>query len=131
MPTLLTDDLIAETLTALPGWTSDGTRLVRELHLPAKVDAELRRQVAVDGHAMGHLPTVEDLAEGTRFCLSTEEVGGVSELDVTMASHISDLAHRLNDSEPGIDAVRDDDVEVPVTVEAPAPAPETLNQRVL
>ena len=131
MPTLLTDDLIAETLAALPGWTGDATALVRDLHLPAEVNTELRRQVDVDAHSMGHLPTVEDIDGGTRFRLSTEEVGGVTELDVMLASHISDLAHRLNDSEPGIDAVRDDDVEVPVNVEAPAPAPETLNQRVL
>ncbi len=131
MPTLLTDDLIADTLDALPGWTSDGTSLLRDVHLSAEIDAEMRRQVSVDAHAMGHLPSVEDIEGGTRYRLSTEEVGGISELDVTMASHISDLAHRLNDGEPGVDAVRHDEVEVPVTVEAPAAAPVGLNQRVL
>jgi len=131
MPTLLTDDLVTETLAALPGWTGDASALVRDLHLPAKVDAELRRQVEVDAHAMGHLPTVEDLADGTRFRLSTDEVGGVSELDVMLASHISDLAHRLNDAEPGIDAVRGDDIDVVVNPDGPAPSQEILSQRVL
>lgn len=131
MPTLLTDELIAETLTALPGWTSDGTGLVRDLHLPADVNAELRRQVAVDADAMGHQPSVEDLTDGTRFRLSTDSVGGISELDVTMASHISDLAHRLMATEPGIHAVRDDEIEVAVSPDGPMSTPEIISQRAL
>ena len=126
MATLLSDDLIVETLTALPGWTGDGRALTRELHLPATVDAELRRQIAVDADAMGHHPIVEDLPNGPLFRLTTESVGGVTELDVMLASHISDLAHRLAAAEPGVDAVRaEDDV---IDVSAPtehADAPMT------
>lgn len=131
MPTLLTDELVTDSLASLPGWSGDSRALVREVHLSSEVDAELRRQVAVDAQAMGHVPTVEDLGNGTRFVLSTAEVGGVSELDVTLAAHISDLAHRLSEAEPGVDAVRQDDVDVAVTADAPAPTPEILSQRVL
>jgi pterin-4a-carbinolamine dehydratase len=81
MATLLSDDLVVETLTALPGWSGDSRALTRELHLPGNLDAELRRQIAVDATAMGHQPTVVDLPDGTLFRLSTDEVGGVSELD--------------------------------------------------
>jgi 4a-hydroxytetrahydrobiopterin dehydratase len=119
MATLLSDDLVVETLTALPGWSGDSRALTRELHLPGNLDAELRRQIAVDATAMGHQPTVVDLPDGTLFRLSTDEVGGVSELDVALASHISDLAHRLQASEPGVDAVRsaDDVIEVSAPME--------------
>lgn len=131
MPTLLTDDLITETLAALPGWTGDATALVREVHLPAESNTELRRQVDVDAHSMGHLPAVEDIDGGTRFRLTTQEVGGVSELDVMLASHISDLTHRLSASEPGIDAVRQGDVDVHVGSDEPNTTSEVLSQRVL
>jgi 4a-hydroxytetrahydrobiopterin dehydratase len=131
MPTLLTDDLIAQTLAALPGWTGDSTSLVRDLHLEPDVNTELRRQVDVDAHSMGHLPAVEDIEGGTRFRLTTEEQGGVTELDVMLASHISDLAHRLSSKEPGIDAVRHGDVDVHVGSDEPNTASEPLSQRVL
>ena len=111
-PTLLDAPLVEETLHALPGWYGDETELRREFHLPHRLDEKLRHQVDTDAAAMGHEPTVERLPDGTRFVLRTDEVGGVSELDVALAAHISDLAHRLRASEPGVDAVREDDVEL-------------------
>ena len=120
MATLIEAPLVDETLQALPGWTGDQSGISRDVLLPPHLDEELRRQVDVDATAMGHFPEVERLPEGTRFALRTAEVGGVSELDIAMASHISDLAHRLTDEAPdvpvlaGVEAVRDDDVEVEV-----------------
>ena len=111
-PTLLDAPLVEETLHALPGWYGDQTELRREVHLPHRLDEQLRRQVDTDAAAMGHAPSVERLPDGTRFVLRTDEVGGVSELDVALASHISDLAHRLRASEPGVEAVRADEVEL-------------------
>lgn len=111
-PTLLDAPLVEETLRALPGWHGDQSMIWREVHLPLHLDAELRRQVDVDADAMGHAPDVQHSAGVTRFALSTREVGGVSELDVALASHISDLAHRLRPSEPGVQAVRKDEVEL-------------------
>jgi 4a-hydroxytetrahydrobiopterin dehydratase len=107
--TLLDDAQIADTLESLPGWTGDSKGLRRELHLDPKQDAELRRQIGVDGEAMGHLPSFEKSNGGTLVVLRTEAAGGVTELDVMMASHISDLAHRLSADEPGVDAVRTDE----------------------
>jgi 4a-hydroxytetrahydrobiopterin dehydratase len=114
--TLLDETLIADTLASLPGWEGDSTRLWREVHLAPEVDAELRRQVAVDAQSMGHAPAVETIEGGTRFVLTTHDAGGVTELDVTLASHISDLVHRLSSSEPGVNAVREG---APVVVTRP------------
>lgn len=114
MATLLDDALIADTLGSLPGWQGDSTRIWRDVHLPPADDAELRRQVAVDAGAMGHDPQLEDIEGGTRFVLTTHDAGGVTELDITMASHLSDLIHRLSGAEPGVEAERADEVETVV-----------------
>lgn len=106
MATLLDETLIADTLGSLPGWQGDSSRLWRELHVDAETLQELRRQIDVDAGAMGHAPAFE----GDTVVLTTAEAGGVTELDVMMASHISDLVHRLSSSEPGVDARRDDEV---------------------
>lgn len=106
MTTLLDASLIADTLQSLPGWQGDPTGLWREVHLTPEQDAELRRQVAVDADAMDHHPELSEVPGGTRIELRTHSAGGVTELDVIMASHISDLAHRLSADEPGVDAVR-------------------------
>jgi 4a-hydroxytetrahydrobiopterin dehydratase len=111
-PTLLAEPLVEETLKALPGWQGDQEGIWREVHLPTHLDETLRYHVDVDSAALGHAPAVEAVPGGTRFALRTEEVGGVSELDVVLASRISDLAHRLRPEEPGVAAVRQDDFEV-------------------
>jgi 4a-hydroxytetrahydrobiopterin dehydratase len=113
--TLLDDGLLTETLRALPGWEGDRKAIWRDVTLAPAVDNELRRQIAVDGAAMKHSARVEDRGSGvTRFVLSTSEDGGVTELDIAMASHISGLMHTISDSLPGIDAVRQGEAVVTV-----------------
>jgi pterin-4a-carbinolamine dehydratase len=111
-PTLLDAALLDETLHALPGWYGDQAGIWREVHLPHRLDEQLRRRVDADAAAMGHAPEVRHVEGSTRFALRTSEVGGVSELDIALAAHISDLAHRLRPSEPGVHAVRADAVEL-------------------
>ena len=111
MATLLDKTLLDDTLESLPGWQTDCDRLWRDVQLDTDTDTdtELRRQIEVDSSAMGHAPTYEDVEGGTRIVLRTEEAGGVTELDVMMASHISDLVHRLESGEPGVEVERRDD----------------------
>ena len=116
MPTPIATALLEETLLALPGWEGDASQIWREVHLADDLDVELRRQVDVDATAMGHLPVVERVPGGTRFSLRTDDA--VSELDIALAAHISDLAHRITPREPGIDAVRDGDVDQQAEAEA-------------
>ena len=112
MAELLDEELVQDTLASLPGWTGDQRQISREVHLPPAADEELRRQVDEGAEAMDHHPEVHRVEGGTRFVLSTHSAGGVTELDVVMASRISDLAHRLAPSEPGVAAVREDDPDV-------------------
>jgi 4a-hydroxytetrahydrobiopterin dehydratase len=112
MAQLLTEPLVDQTLQSLPGWEKGDGTISREVHLPADLDAKLREEVELDSQAMGHAVQVEKTKSGTRFSLRTDEVGGVSELDVVLASRISDLTHRMLDSEPGVEAVRRDEIDV-------------------
>lgn len=120
MPTLLDASLVTDTLLSLPGWEGSTERIWRDVHLTPEQGTELRRQIEVDGTSLGHAPTIEEVAGATRLTLSTPESGGVTELDIALASHISDLVHRLSSSEPGIDAVRHG---APVVVVRPAEDP--------
>lgn len=107
MATVLDDALLTDTLLSLPGWQGGRDGIWRETHLSDEQDVELRRQVAVDATAMGHQPVIETVEGGTRYSLSTPDAGGVTEIDISLASHISDLVHRLSSDEPGIGAVRE------------------------
>lgn len=108
MPTLLDEALVADTLRSLPGWQGGTDQISREVQLTSEQEVELRRQVAVDADAMDHHPQVEELPGGVRFVLWTHSAGGVTELDISLASHISDLVHRLTGAE-GVHAVRTGD----------------------
>jgi hypothetical protein len=80
--------------------------------------------VEESAEAMPHPVQMQRIDGGTRFSLRTEDVGGISELDVYLASRISDLAHQLSEREPGVNAVRQDDPDIvvegsgPLTTEA-------------
>jgi 4a-hydroxytetrahydrobiopterin dehydratase len=113
VPTLLDDALLADTLQALPGWFAGDHAIHRDITLPAEQLAELRRQVLVDAGAMKHdVLMTEQEGGATRFLLTTASAGGVTELDIAMASHLSDLMHHLSGGEPGVHAVREGAVEV-------------------
>lgn len=105
MPTLLDDALVADTLHSLPGWRGGTAKIWRDVQVDPEQSTELLRQVGVDADAMDHHPVVEDIAGGLRFELWTHSAGGVTELDISLASHISDLVHRLTGAE-GVHAVR-------------------------
>jgi 4a-hydroxytetrahydrobiopterin dehydratase len=131
MATLLERPLIEDTLKSLPGWHAGDDEIWRDVKLPKDLDAELRREVESDSEAMGHSVSIERTKQGTRFTLTTHDVGGVSELDVVLASRISDVAHRLSEQtpdadEPGVTAVRQGDLDVIVEgVDAGAGLPDT------
>jgi 4a-hydroxytetrahydrobiopterin dehydratase len=112
MATLLDAHLLDETLRALPGWQGDPHEIYREVHVDSGTVAELVRQVELAAAGMDHPPRVEQVPGGCRFVLTTPRQGGVTELDIALASRISDVAHRLDPSEPGVHAVRQDEVEI-------------------
>jgi len=114
MATKLSSDLLDDTLRSLPGWQGDTGQIWREIHLDRGTVQELRRQIEVSATTMEHPVQVDEAPDGCRVVLSTPEEGGVTELDIVLASRISDVAHRLQPVEPGVTAVRQDDVDVVV-----------------
>lgn len=113
MPTLLDDALLTETLQALPGWVASDQAIYRDIRLPAEQLTELRRQVLMDAGSMKHdVLMTEQEGGATRFILTTAGSGGVTELDIALASHISDLMHTQTASEPGVNAVREGSADV-------------------
>jgi 4a-hydroxytetrahydrobiopterin dehydratase len=110
VPTLLDDALLTDTLQALPGWVAGDHAIYRDITVAPELLTELRRQVLVDSGAMKHDVLLTEQPDGaTRFILTTAGAGGVTELDIAMASHISDLMHTMAANEPGVNAVRHGD----------------------
>jgi 4a-hydroxytetrahydrobiopterin dehydratase len=97
MPTLLAPDQIAEALVNRhPGWSSGGDRLRRSIEFqdfPTAV--EFINRVAPRCEELDHHP---DLALRWRWVdieLSTHSAGGITELDLTLAEIIDEVAAAL------------------------------------
>lgn len=127
MPTLLDAAQLTDTLRSLPGWEGGQERIWRDVQVTAEQDRELRRQIAVDADAMGHHPVVEDLPGGTRYVLWTHSAKGVTELDIALAAHISDMLHRLS-GQAGVHAVREGEAVAVVRAGEQA-RPDALDDR--
>jgi len=108
MTTLIEQDLLTDTLRSLPGWEGGPERIWRTIRLDTELDGRLREAVAEAAESMDHHPVLEDDGGATRYVLWTHDAGGVTELDIALASRISDLIHQLSGQE-GVHAVREGD----------------------
>lgn len=88
---MLSDELLQDSLQALNGWSGTPERISRTVTPPAEHVDELLAAVQESGDAMDHHAEVERDGERITFVLWTHSEGGVTELDITMASHIDDL----------------------------------------
>lgn len=92
-PPALTPDEVAAALATLPGWSGDTTAIRRSVEctsFPAAitvVDA-----VALAAEAADHHPDIDIRWRTLHFSLSTHDVGGVTELDLTLAREIDAAA---------------------------------------
>lgn len=91
MPTLLDEHLVADSLTALTDWSGDTSRIARTVALPGDQMSELVAEVAVAADALDHHPVVDRDGGQATFTLWTHSEGGVTELDIALASRIDDL----------------------------------------
>jgi pterin-4a-carbinolamine dehydratase len=91
MPTRLTDALVTDALSALFDWTGDSTAISRTVALSPREAEELLRAVTETAESMRHRAGVLRAAGSVTFQLSTPAVGGVTVLDIMMASRIDDL----------------------------------------
>lgn len=87
----LDEALVESSLQALPHWTGDTASISRDVPVVGAEADELVRSMTEAGDAMDHHVDVERTDAGLRLVLSTHSAGGVTELDIAMASRIEDL----------------------------------------
>jgi 4a-hydroxytetrahydrobiopterin dehydratase len=89
MATLLDDRLVAGAMDNLDEWTGDAQRISRTVQVD-DVDA-LLATVQETADSLDHHPEVEREGNTVTFVLWTHAQGGVTELDIALASRIDDL----------------------------------------
>ena len=101
MPTLLTPHLVDDSLTALTYWSGDTTAIHRTIRLDSPTQVvDLIGAVDESARSLAHAPVVEQDGSAVTFTLTTAEVGGVSEIDISLAARINNLAGRLVGAPP-------------------------------
>jgi 4a-hydroxytetrahydrobiopterin dehydratase len=91
MPERLDQALVESTLRALPQWTGDTESISRTVPVVGPEADQLLQSMAEVGDAMDHHVDAERTDTGLRIVLTTHSAGGVTELDISMASRIEDL----------------------------------------
>jgi 4a-hydroxytetrahydrobiopterin dehydratase len=89
MATLLDDRLVSDAMENLDEWSGDAQRISRTVQVD-DVDG-LLASVSESADAMDHHPEVSRDGGGVTFTLWTHSAGGVTELDIALASRIDDL----------------------------------------
>jgi 4a-hydroxytetrahydrobiopterin dehydratase len=91
MPDLLGDAAISSALENLPGWEREGDALVRSAKLPSFPAAiGVVDRVAEIAEDRDHHPDIDIRWRTLTFRCSTHSAGGVTDLDVALASAISE-----------------------------------------
>ena len=86
----LSDDQIEAALGDLDGWTRDGDKIVREFQFGDFVEAlGFITQVGVLAEDMNHHPELFNVYNRVRIELSTHDEGGITDLDVELATKVS------------------------------------------
>lgn len=101
MPTLLNEHLVEDSLTALTNWSGNPSAISRTVSLPPDRTEDLLSEVAVTADSMDHHPDIERSGDRTTFRLSTHSEGGVTELDIYLASRIDDLVLQVSGDKQG------------------------------
>ena len=87
----LSPDLVQSSLQALPHWGGDADSISSTVPVTDAQADGLLAAVAESARAMNHDPDVERTPGELRIDLTTHSAGGVTALDIAMASHINDL----------------------------------------
>ena len=94
-PTALGPDELDEALSRLPGWELDDGSLHREFHFADFAEAfGFMSAVATVAAQMDHHPNWSNVYSSVAVHLSTHDVGGITELDVQLATRMNELARR-------------------------------------
>ena len=88
----LSSAMITQQLDQLPEWTLDETKLYRHLIFEDFIEAfGFMTQVALLAEAMDHHPEWSNVYKTVEVTLTTHDVGGLSDLDLTLASKLDSL----------------------------------------
>jgi 4a-hydroxytetrahydrobiopterin dehydratase len=89
----LTDHQIAEKLKALPGWAHEGKEITRVFAFDSFMEGiEFVEDVAEAAEEADHHPDIDIRYTKIKVALSSHDVGGITDRDFRLASHISELA---------------------------------------
>lgn len=92
-PPRLTPEEMAQRLPALPGWTLREGRLHRSFTFPDFVAAfGFMTRAALVAESMNHHPDWSNVWNRVEVELHTHDAGGITELDVTLARKMGELA---------------------------------------
>jgi 4a-hydroxytetrahydrobiopterin dehydratase len=91
MPTRLSEPLLTDALSRLAGWAGDPESIRREFVLDGVARQRLVVDIAELARSTRHEIRVTDTPVGLAVTLSTDDVAGVSEVDVAVASRLNDL----------------------------------------
>lgn len=89
MSTLLDNTLVTDALHGLTEWTGDASKISRTIQ--CEDEDALLASIAESADALDHHPEVDRTGDGITFTLWTHSEGGVTELDIALASRIDDL----------------------------------------
>ena len=91
MPDRLDEALVESSLQALPHWSGGTAGIHRTVQATGAQADELVRLLAESAEAMGHQPQVVRTGTEVQIVLGTTSEGGVTSLDIAMASLIEDM----------------------------------------
>lgn len=87
---LLTEDVIAQGLRSLPGWTRDGGAIRRTFTFTGFPDAiAFVNSLVGPAESLNHHPDVDIRYNRVIVTLSTHDSGGLTDHDLTLAARIS------------------------------------------
>ena len=96
MAELLSADAVGKALAGLDGWEGDASSIRRNIKAPSFLAGiRLVDAVAEIADGMDHHPDIDIRWTTVTFTCATHSKGGVTDLDVTLAHRIDDLADYL------------------------------------
>jgi 4a-hydroxytetrahydrobiopterin dehydratase len=99
MPQVLTSDQIATALKELDGWAGDTSQIARSVKAPSfAAGIKLVDAVAAVADSLDHHPDIDIRWTTITFACSTHSKGGVTDLDVSLARRIDELAAAMRDA---------------------------------
>jgi 4a-hydroxytetrahydrobiopterin dehydratase len=91
MPTRLSDPLLSDAMTRLPGWSGDADGIRGRFVVAAERRRDLLDDIATLAELTGHPIAVEETPDAVDVVLVSEDVHGVTEVDIALATRITDL----------------------------------------